>query len=436
MPGPVPKPTAPAVKKIVPFKPQVLLGLVGAAAAGLVISGVLIALFYRPTNPSSSSSNRERVVSLSEINFQKNSNAGDRTTDPPVSAPSPSVPISRDLGTTGPMDLPRAGAAISAYGSGTSFEPGSELKTGLNANGVDLGASLRNQHQAPTSVVGNPSSVQNPNHDEAATLISPSLRAKLNAKPERPVQPAAELGEVSDAQFDRARRFANGDGVKQDYFEAARLYRLAAEAGHAEAQKSLGFLYTEGKGVPRDQAEADMWFRKAGEKGNVGANFASALLALARTNPAAEPIAPGTQRSQSTRPTGEFRSPLLRGLSRAGSSPTNGAAVARSDSDEPKDAEGKYQLGLKFENAVGVRQDFAEAAKWYRLAAEGGHAAAQKKLGLFFASGKGVDQNYVEAEKWLRKAAAQGVAGAGVIKSVASSTNSEANIESPGSVQP
>ena len=49
--------------------------------------------------------------------------------------------------------------------------------------------------------------------------------------------------------------------------------------------------------------------------------------------------------------------------------------------------------------------DYATAAKWYRLAGEQGHVAAQLFLGLMYDEGQGVPQDYVEAAKWFRKAA-------------------------------
>ena len=53
-----------------------------------------------------------------------------------------------------------------------------------------------------------------------------------------------------------------------------------------------------------------------------------------------------------------------------------------------------------------------EAVKWYRLAAEQGHANAQFSLGVMYDNGKGVPQDYKEAVKWLRLAASQGYANA------------------------
>ena len=53
----------------------------------------------------------------------------------------------------------------------------------------------------------------------------------------------------------------------------------------------------------------------------------------------------------------------------------------------------------------GVLQDYAEAAKWFRKAAEQGFAAAQNNPGMMYKEGRGVRQDYAEVVKWLRKAA-------------------------------
>jgi TPR repeat protein len=50
--------------------------------------------------------------------------------------------------------------------------------------------------------------------------------------------------------------------------------------------------------------------------------------------------------------------------------------------------------------------------KWYRLAAEQGHAQAQLNLGFCYENGNGVPEDKVEAVKWYRLAAEQGSANA------------------------
>lgn len=72
------------------------------------------------------------------------------------------------------------------------------------------------------------------------------------------------------AQFNLGVLYARGRGVAQDFRQAARWYRLAAEHGHALAQCNLGVLYEEGIGVLPNDEEASRWYRLAAEQGNAG----------------------------------------------------------------------------------------------------------------------------------------------------------------------
>ena len=58
------------------------------------------------------------------------------------------------------------------------------------------------------------------------------------------------------------------NGKPQNYGEAARLFRLAAEQGHAGAQNNLGYLYHNGWGVPKDVSQAAMWYKRSADQGN------------------------------------------------------------------------------------------------------------------------------------------------------------------------
>jgi len=69
-----------------------------------------------------------------------------------------------------------------------------------------------------------------------------------------------------------------GQGVPQDYAEAAKWNRLAADQGFAEAQASLGVAYIQGQGVPQDYAEAVKWCRKAADQGIARAQGALGLM--------------------------------------------------------------------------------------------------------------------------------------------------------------
>lgn len=61
-----------------------------------------------------------------------------------------------------------------------------------------------------------------------------------------------------------------------------------------------------------------------------------------------------------------------------------------------------------YPNGRRVRQDHAEAANWYRRAAEQGDGDAQCSLGAAYVLGYSVPQDYVAAHICLNLAAAQG----------------------------
>jgi hypothetical protein len=78
---------------------------------------------------------------------------------------------------------------------------------------------------------------------------------------------------------------------------------------------------------------------------------------------------------------------------------------------DPENADVQFGLGLKFASS-GVAQDFAQAADWYRKAADQSHALAQFNLAMMYAQGQGVARSDAESVIWFGKAARQGDAGA------------------------
>jgi hypothetical protein len=90
---------------------------------------------------------------------------------------------------------------------------------------------------------------------------------------------AAEAGNAV-AQYELGRCCYHGDhGVPQNYREAARLLRLAAEQGDADAQFLLASCYHQGKGLPMDESEGLRLLTLASEQGH-----ADSQLTLARYN--------------------------------------------------------------------------------------------------------------------------------------------------------
>ncbi len=75
-------------------------------------------------------------------------------------------------------------------------------------------------------------------------------------------------------------------------------------------------------------------------------------------------------------------------------------------------AAAQFAIGSLYFAGRGVPRDDAEAMRWYRKAADQGFAPAQSGLGYFYQSGLGVPQDLAEAVRWYRLAADQGLAQA------------------------
>ena len=78
-------------------------------------------------------------------------------------------------------------------------------------------------------------------------------------------------------------------------------------------------------------------------------------------------------------------------------------------SDDDVDADYYFSRGQYYE---GEERNYPEAAKWYRKAADLGHAGAQSSLSALYFRGIGVAQDDTEALKLARMAADQGYAWA------------------------
>ncbi len=63
---------------------------------------------------------------------------------------------------------------------------------------------------------------------------------------------------------------------------------------------------------------------------------------------------------------------------------------------------------MRARKGEGAAQDEAEALRWWRLAANQGHADAQTRLGMCYLHGLGVARDLEQAALWLKQAAQQG----------------------------
>jgi len=67
---------------------------------------------------------------------------------------------------------------------------------------------------------------------------------------------------------------------------------------------------------------------------------------------------------------------------------------------EQGNADASFNLGMMYQDGLGVSQDDAEAVKWYRLSLEQGYALALVNLGSVYRNSKGVLRDDVRAYMW------------------------------------
>jgi hypothetical protein len=72
------------------------------------------------------------------------------------------------------------------------------------------------------------------------------------------------------------------------------------------------------------------------------------------------------------------------------------------------DAYAQFNLGVMYDNGMGVPENDAEAVKWYRKAADQGDAGGQYNLGVMYFGGDGVPENNIRAYVWWSMAKTQG----------------------------
>ena len=186
-----------------------------------------------------------------------------------------------------------------------------------------------------------------------------------------------------------------GQSVKKDETEAAKWFMKAANKNHTRAQYQLGLMFRDGIGVSRNLKTARQWFQIAANSGLTEAQVA--LLDLKPDRKVTE-IAPIIIKHNSDDPLSsqlisQKSSPIASFLSNA----KNGDRVAQ------------YQVGVKYLNGEdGVDRDVDQAIKWLQTAANNNHKEASITLGMLYYKGDDVERDYQAAAKWLEKAARQG----------------------------
>ena len=166
------------------------------------------------------------------------------------------------------------------------------LSLGLRRTGVLLIAALAVQHPAPAHAALRRDTVTSVPEQECDRLAQPlrnvmGQQAITDGVDRASLRGPAAVAACAQAmqEYPAEKRFPTYAGRAAEkvgnYTEAARLYKIGADAGSPVAQNNLGTLYELGQGVPRDLREAARLYRLASDqdyqisRANLGAMYST-----------------------------------------------------------------------------------------------------------------------------------------------------------------
>jgi len=211
-------------------------------------------------------------------------------------------------------------------------------------------------------------------------------------------------------------------GFARNLTVAREWYLKAALKGSARARAAVGELYEFGEGIRQDHQQALMWVRKAMTTGDNG-NPSGALIIALRYDTGERPMVSEQCHSKVPRrdPTKAIEWYRLAAETGDGWAQTNMAKLYESDpavlnmeeavrwylaaADDWAPAAGN--LARLYLTGTGVPQDYAEAAKWYAKAVKIDGHTGRYELGLLYEQGLGVTEDRDRAMELYYGAAVQ-----------------------------
>lgn len=148
------------------------------------------------------------------------------------------------------------------------------------------------------------------------------------------------------AQFNLSLMYRNGDGVQVDQNKSIEWLRKAAENGHIKAMNDLATLYLNGQGLNRNINNAKYWYLKSAKLGSSESAFSLGMIFISE---------------------GKYEDALP-------------SLIYASDLGNEN---AMYNLGLMYENGVGVKADNKISFSWYQKAVKNGSNEAVQKLKQF-----------------------------------------------------
>lgn len=165
--------------------------------------------------------------------------------------------------------------------------------------------------------------------------------------------------------------YAKGQGVKQNYHQAAKFYGKACDGGVVQSCSTLGYFYHNGTGVKQNQTQAAQFFEKS-------CNGGIALDCVFSARFYEDGL--GVKQNYTK------------------------AAKLYEQACNNGEINGCQFLGTLYYHGRGVRQDYAKAFKLHEHSCHNGDSTACSYTAISYEAGEGVRQNYFTAKEYYRKA--------------------------------
>ena len=201
--------------------------------------------------------------------------------------------------------------------------------------------------------------------------------------------------------------YYQGQGVSQDYEEAAKWYRLAADQGNDLAQLDLAVMCVEGKCAQQDHKKIEDGIVAAVKPAGTWPTF-EAKPAPQYDNEAVYSLCKSAEQADAEE---QLRLGDMHSGDDGFEKNDEQAAYWYRKAAEQGDSTGQWKLGDMYREGCGIEQDDEQAVNWFRKAAEQQDDIGQLRLGDMYREGRGVEQNYEQAMHWYLKATESGHIG-------------------------
>ena len=216
----------------------------------------------------------------------------------------------------------------------------------------------------------------------------------------------AALEGASQAQFDLACAYSDGNGVPKNPRTAFRWFLKAAEGGEAEAMTAVGYCFLNGEGIDQDEDQAVAWLRKAKQAGSSDAD--RYLIGCRIYGQGMEQDLQGglEEAERLFSITGDQEFAYLLACAYADLIKNDDQALAwHTKAAELGHDESMVWLGYFHRFGIGVNRDLKQAFHWYQRAAEAGNDAGMENLAVCYQHGEGVAQDLEAAYGYRLQAA-------------------------------